>query len=41
MGIHTLRAASGMPWHYDKHVRVWETNPTGVFSQWNPSISCN
>lgn len=32
---------AGMPWHYDKHVWVWETNPTGVFSQWNPSISCN
>lgn len=30
----------GMPWHYDKHVWVWETNPTGMFSQWNPSISC-
>ena len=31
----------GMPWHYDKHVWVWETNPNGMFSQWNPSISCN
>ena len=31
----------GMPWHYDKHVWVWDTNPRGVFSQWNPSISCN
>ncbi len=30
----------GMPWHYDKHVWVWETNPSGMFSQWNPSISC-
>ena len=30
----------GMPWHYDKHVWVWETNPAGMFSQWNPSISC-
>lgn len=29
-----------MPWHYDKHVWVWETNPSGMFSQWNPSISC-
>ena len=30
----------GMPWHFDKHVWVWETNPTGMFKQWNPSISC-
>ncbi len=30
----------GQPWHYDKHVWVWETNPNGMFSQWNPSISC-
>jgi len=29
-----------MPWHFDKHVWVWETNPDGMFSQWNPSISC-
>lgn len=31
----------GMPWHYDKHVWAWETNPTGVFSLWNPTISCD
>ncbi|MEP6591464.1 MAG: hypothetical protein ABJC19_09800 [Gemmatimonadota bacterium] len=31
----------GMPWHFDKHVWVWETNPSGMFSQWNPSISCS
>ena len=31
----------GMPWHYDKHVWVWESNPSGMFSQFNPSISCN
>lgn len=30
----------GMPWHFDKHVWVWNTNPSGMFSQWNPSISC-
>ncbi|MBA2291826.1 MAG: hypothetical protein H0W15_05145 [Gemmatimonadales bacterium] len=30
----------GMPWHYEKHVWVWDTNPNGMFSQWNPSISC-
>lgn len=31
---------AGMPWHYDKHVWAWDTNPSGMFSQWNPSISC-
>ena len=30
----------GMPWHYDKHVWLWNTNPNGMFSQWNPSIAC-
>ncbi len=29
-----------MPWHYDLHAWVIENNPAGVFSQWNPSISC-
>ncbi|MEO5894975.1 MAG: hypothetical protein ABIS06_04690 [Vicinamibacterales bacterium] len=31
----------GMPWHYDLHVWLWDTNPNGMFAQWNPSISCN
>lgn len=29
-----------MPWHYDLHAWVIENNPAGVFSQWNPAISC-
>jgi hypothetical protein len=29
-----------MPWHYDLHAWVIESNPTGLFSQWNPAISC-
>jgi len=29
-----------MPWHYDLHAWVIENNPAGLFSQWNPSISC-
>lgn len=29
-----------MPWHYDLHAWVIENNPTGLFSQWNPAISC-
>lgn len=30
----------GMPIHYDLHVWVAESNPAGVFAQWNPVISC-
>jgi hypothetical protein len=30
----------GMPWHYDLHVWAWAPNPSGLFEQWNPSISC-
>jgi len=29
-----------MPIHYDLHVWVAEKNPAGVFSPWNPAISC-
>lgn len=31
----------GMPWHWDLHVWIWANNPTGMFQQWNPAISCN
>ncbi len=30
----------GMPWHWDLHAWVWANNPAGLFSQWNPAISC-
>jgi len=30
----------GMPWHWDLHVWAWQPNPSGLFEQWNPSISC-
>ena len=30
----------GMPWHYDLHVWTWAPNPSGMFAQWNPSLSC-
>jgi hypothetical protein len=35
-----LGHAPGMPIHYDLHVWVAESNPAGVFSMWNPAISC-
>jgi hypothetical protein len=28
------------PWHYDRHVWLWEANPKGIFEQWNPRVSC-
>ncbi|MEO5822737.1 MAG: hypothetical protein ABIT71_19690 [Vicinamibacteraceae bacterium] len=31
----------GMPWHWDLHAWVWANNPTGVFEQWNPAVSCS
>lgn len=30
----------GMPVHYDLHVWVGRANPAGVFSPWNPKVSC-
>jgi len=29
-----------MPVHYDLHVWLWEGNPSGLFSMWNPALSC-
>ncbi len=31
----------GMPWHWDLHAWVWAHNPSGMFAQWNPALSCN
>ena len=30
----------GRPWHWDLHVWVWANNPSGMFAQWNPALSC-
>lgn len=29
-----------MPVHYDLHVWLYDSNPAGVFADWNPSVSC-
>ena len=29
-----------LPAHYSLHVWAWKYNPAGVFSMWNPSVSC-
>ncbi len=30
----------GMPVHYDLHVWVWQANPSGIFTGFNPNIRC-
>lgn len=29
-----------MPAHYDLHVWLWKGSPSGIFSTWNPNVSC-
>lgn len=29
-----------LPWHYDLHAWLFEANPAGTFTPWNPAISC-
>jgi hypothetical protein len=29
-----------MPVHYDLHVWIWKTNPSGLFAPFNPDLSC-
>jgi hypothetical protein len=35
-----LGHAPGMPIHYDLHVWLWKSNPSGLFAAWNPGVSC-
>ena len=30
----------GMPAHFDLHVWLYEKNPTGELSAWNPRVTC-
>ena len=30
----------GQPPHYDLHAWVWQANPSGIFAQFNPNLSC-
>ena len=30
----------GMPWHYDRHLWIWQANTAGIFEQFNPKVSC-
>ena len=29
-----------LPAHYQLHVWAWKKNPNGIFSDWNPTVSC-
>lgn len=30
----------GMPPHYDLHLWLWQHNPNGMFTPWNPAVQC-
>jgi hypothetical protein len=30
----------GLPAFYELHVWLWRPNPSGIFNDWNPSVSC-
>jgi len=30
----------GLPPFYELHVWLWQPNPSGIFHEWNPSVSC-
>ncbi len=30
----------GMPIHFDLHAWIWQHNPSGTFSPWNPAVTC-
>ena len=30
----------GLPDFYELHVWLWQPNPSGMFNEWNPSVSC-
>jgi hypothetical protein len=31
----------GLPAFYSLHAWIWQNNPTGMFSMWNPTVSCD
>lgn len=31
----------GLPAFYSLHAWIWQANPTGMFSMWNPTVSCS
>jgi hypothetical protein len=35
-----IRGTHGLPPHYELHAWLWAENPSGMFSNWNPTITC-
>jgi hypothetical protein len=33
--------AHGFMPHYDLHIWLFENNPSGLYAQWNPALSCD
>jgi hypothetical protein len=31
----------GLPPFYELHVWIWQPNPSGMFTEWNPRVSCD
>jgi hypothetical protein len=31
----------GLPAFYSLHAWIWKDNPTGIYSMWNPTVSCS
>ena len=30
----------GLPAFYELHVWLWQPNPSGMFADWNPNVTC-
>jgi hypothetical protein len=30
----------GLPDFYERHLWLWRNNPSGIFQDWNPKVSC-
>ncbi|HJU74039.1 MAG TPA: hypothetical protein VJ717_09845 [Gemmatimonadaceae bacterium] len=38
--LHTFPGNANPIPHYELHVWIWTTNPNGMFSPWNPTVTC-
>jgi hypothetical protein len=39
-GLVTIPNRYGLPPSYELHAWLWKPNPSGMFYEWNPSVSC-
>ena len=40
LSVHSFTPGGPEVPHYELHVWIWKPNPNGMFSHWNPNISC-